>query len=876
MAPETTAARYRLLGPVRLGERTPSAAKLRVVAATLLIRAGDVVSADCLIEELWGEHPPRTATTTLHVYVSQLRKLLEPAAGGPIVTRAPGYVMQVGPDEVDLTRFETLRRDGRAALQRRDHAEAARLLRAATALWSGPPLADIPHGPVLMSAAARLQELQLDALEHLFAAELQLGHHREIIAELLPLADEHQLRERLHAQLMLALHRSGRQADALRVFGRVRRRLADELGTDPGADLRELHQRILRFDPGLDWRGGGGARPPEPIVWLPRPVADFVGRDAELARAVALLGDGGPRTARVLSIAGKAGVGKTAFVLALAHRLSDRFRDGRLFVSLRSSEGAPLDAAQSVQRLLRAFPPGAGHDLGGDFGGDLDGLLVTLQRVISGRRLLIVLDDVVTERQIRGILAATGECTVLITGRRILTAIEGARHVVLPVLDQAAAYELLAATGGERVAADRRAAAHIARQCGYLPLALRVAGASLAMRPQWTAATLARRLTDEPARLSLLTVGDIDVRSNLLAGYREVSPAAQRAMRLLGVAPAQDFAAWTAAALLGAAADDAEQAITELVHAQLLEHRSVVGRPGRFGFHVLLRALAVELLAEEPADVRAAAVERWCRTATGLARHADALLTPGRALELLGDPAPLAPDTAAGVVGDEPLRWFDLEAAGLVTAVRRAHAAGLWPLVWRLADALSGYFQISAGWDDWGEVIGLALDAARRAGNGTAEAVAELSLGELAWQRRQVPEATAAFERAHSWARSSGCRPVEAHSLIGLADVSLERGLGDQARRLYAQGLILCRADGDVRGATDALRGLALVELRRGERDAALHRFAECGRAADQLGDPRWREFAHRVADRIRREPGRGGLAAAIEMRPGVWMFGAA
>ncbi len=193
--------------------------------------------------------------------------------------------------------------------------------------------------------------------------------------------------------------------------------------------------------------------------------------------------------------------------------------------------------------------------------------------------------------------------------------------------------------------------------------------------------------------------------------------------------------------------------------------------------------------------------------------------------------------------------------------------------MWRLADALSGYFQVSAGWDDWAEVLDLALDAARRAGNGTAEAVAELSLGELAWQRRQVPEATAAFERAHRWARTEGCRPVEAHSMIGLADVSLERGLVDQARRLYAQGLILCRADGDVRGATDALRGLALVELRRGEREAALHRFAECGRAADQLGDPRWREFAHRVADRIRREPARGTLSAAIEMRPGVWMF---
>ncbi|MEV4517231.1 BTAD domain-containing putative transcriptional regulator [Dactylosporangium sp. NPDC049525] len=865
-------ARYRLLGPVRLGERTPSAAKLRVVAATLLIRAGDVVSADCLIEELWGEHPPRTATTTLHVYVSQLRKTLEPATGGPIVTRAPGYVMQVGPDELDLTRFEALRRDGRAALKRREHAEAARLLRAATALWTGPPLADIPHGPVLMSAAARLQELQLDALEHLFAAELQLGHHREIVTELLPLADEHPLRERLHAHLMLALHRSDRQADALRVFGRVRRRLAEELGTDPGADLREMHQRILRFDPGLDWRGGGGSRPADPVVWLPRPVADFVGRDAELTQAAELLGDGGPRTARVLSIAGKAGVGKTAFALALAHRLSDRFGDGRIFASLRSSEGAPLDAAQSVQRLLRAFPPAAGHDLGGD----LDGLLAALQRVIAGRRLLIVLDDVVTEGQIRGILAATGECTVLITGRRILTAIEGARHVVLPVLDPAAAHELLTATGGARIAADRRASARIARLCGYLPLALRVAGASLAMRPQWMAETLARRLADEPARLSMLAIGDIDVRANLLVGYREVSPAAQQAMRLLAVAPAQDFAAWTAAALLGAGPDAAEQVLAELVHAQLIEHRSVVGRPGRFGFHVLLRALAVELLAEEPAHVRAAAVERWCRTATGLARHADALLTPGRALDLLGEPEPVPSAAAARVVGDAPLRWFDLEAAGLVTAVRRAHQAGHWPLVWRLADALSGYFQVSAGWDDWGEVLDLARDAARRAGNGTAEAVAELSLGELAWQRRQVPEATAAFERAHHWARSEGCRPVEAHSMIGLADVSLERGLVDQARRLYAQGLILCRADGDVRGATDALRGLALVELRRGEREAALHRFAECGRAADQLGDPRWREFAHRVADRIRREPGRGGLSAAVEMRPGVWMFGAA
>jgi DNA-binding SARP family transcriptional activator len=255
--------RFRVLGPVRLHPRTPAAAKPRAVLATLLVRAGAVVSSEALIDELWPEEPPRTASSTLHVYVCHVRKALAEGGGGrPLVSRAPGYLLHVQPDELDLRLFEELSERGRGELRDGQYGAASRTLGQALALWSGPALSGVPQGVVLRSAATRLEEQRLGVLEQRIAADLKLGHHEELTGELMELAVEHPLRERLHCQLIVALHRSGRPSDALRAYRTVHRSLHDELGIGPGPALTRLHDRVLGAAGSAPASAGGHRRGP--------------------------------------------------------------------------------------------------------------------------------------------------------------------------------------------------------------------------------------------------------------------------------------------------------------------------------------------------------------------------------------------------------------------------------------------------------------------------------------------------------------------------------------------------------------------------------------------------------------------------------------
>ncbi|MFE9422256.1 BTAD domain-containing putative transcriptional regulator [Kitasatospora sp. NPDC006697] len=885
--------RFRILGPIELGSHTPSAAKVRTVLAALLVRANEVVAAESLIDELWGEAPPRTATTTLQVYVSQLRKACAAAddtaeeAGREtrIATRSPGYLMRVEPGELDLVRFEELHAQGRAAAVRQDHQEASQLLHEALRVWTGPALSGVPRGAMLDAAVVRLEEQRMEALDQRVSADLAIGRHRDLCGELLALTHEHPLRESLHAQLMLALHRSGRQADALRAYDRLRRALGSELGVDPGSALRELHQGVLRFDPRLEWSapGAGAVATPRPAAAPPAaprgnlllpPVADFTGRQELLVWAGQLLRAEKPdRSARGLAVVGAAGVGKSAFAMQLAREVAADFPDGCFFLGLRGPGGCQLEPAQALLRLLRKVRPDWPEPAGTAEGpAGEEELSDALHRAVAGRRLLVLLDDAASEHQVRPLLAALTDAVVVLTGRRMLTSLDGLRHVVLDVLTPRESQDLLGATGGVRIAEDPAAAARIARLCGHLPLALRVAGASLAARPHWSAASLATRLEDERARLGLLACGDLDVRASLLIGYREAGPAEQQAFPLLGLA-APEFPLWRAAALLGVAPEVAERVVERLVQAHLLQARSVPGGQVRYRFHELHRAMALELLDEADPGLVREATARLADAYLVLARYADARLAPGRAL----GPAPrarrpdLVPDPGP-VVGDAPLRWFQEEAPAVAALVQQAHAAELWPQTWQLADSLAGYFQAGAAWTDWEATGDLALDAARRAGDPGAEAAVLCSLGDLAWQRRRVYRALACFELAGRRARQAGDRRAEARSMIGLADGVLDRGDAGAARQAFGGALALCRSANDTRGTTDALRGIALAELLAGESEAALSSLAECRQAAERLGDRRWSEFARRAAERIRAAETVGHVDAR-EVRPGVWQL---
>ncbi len=910
--------RFRILGPVHMTPRTPSAAKPRAVLATLLVQSGTVVSVHTLIDELWCSEPPRTAATTLQVYVSQLRKALLQGEGEEpreqaLLTRPPGYLMRVGPDELDLNVFESLRAQGREAYEQRNYAESSALLGQALGLWTGAALSGVPHGPMLETSAVRLDELRTEVLEQRISADLRLGRHHELVGELMALAHSHPMRETLHAHLMVALYRSGRQSDALAAYRRARRALVDELGVEPGPALNRLQERVLAADPALAWHEepSRAARPapaapaePGPVLWLPPDVANFTGRQEQLALGARLLDgdsavptgvtdtsaqggpDKSPMPTRVLAVSGRAGSGKTTLAVHLAHGAADGFPDGRILLNLRDAGGQGVDPVRTMATLLRRL--GAADSPGAEsVPGDIEELSDLLHRSTRGRKLLIVMDDAVSEAQVRPVLSAVPDSTVVITSRQALGALEGVQHLVLDVLNPQDAEDLLVAAGGTRMAEEPAAVTEMAKLCGYLPLALRVAAAGLAARPHWKASELAGRLRNERTRLAALALGDLDVRSSLLTAYRDVGPEEQHAFRLLALAPVPDFAPWSAAALLDTSPTEAEQLAEELVRANLLEaHRSPASRtPVRYGFHSLLRSLALEMLAEEAAPaVVPEATERLGRACLALARHADARLCPGRdrlaqtgaggAGAELGDGWTDA--EARALIGGSPLWWFREEAAGLLEAVRKTHKAGLWQLTSALASAVSGYYEACGLWDEWETGHELALDAARQSGDAHAEAVVLRSLGDLAWQRHHAARALDRYHLAQHFFSRSEDAVGAARCLTGEADVLLGQGHADRAAQCYEQALNLGRAEGDARGVMEALRGLAFVELVHGRARSALARLGECEAAAELAGDTRWREYARRSAEAARAvSEGEDGAAHGpmpLEVRPGVWL----
>src|SRR5215472_9704394 len=348
--------RFGLLGPllVQDGDRDIAvpAARQRVLLAAMLVRAGRVVPAGELAELVWDGLPPPGSATTLRTYVKRLRQVLGPRAGGRVVTRYPGYLVSAAKSEVDLLRFTGLCREGGMALRDSSWAEAAALLCEALGLWRGAAMADVPSSILQRDESLRLEQQRLQAVEWRIDAELHLGRDGELLPELQTLASEHPMRERFHAQLMLALYRSGRQADAMAVYRYARRVLVSELGTEPGTELRELHQRILAADSGLlvsqhATRLSATTLPRQ----LPAAPSWFIGRDHELAELNALLWPSGqPPTALMLSlISGTAGVGKTALAVRWAHEVAHRFPDGQLYINLRGYDcGEPMDPADAL------------------------------------------------------------------------------------------------------------------------------------------------------------------------------------------------------------------------------------------------------------------------------------------------------------------------------------------------------------------------------------------------------------------------------------------------------------------------------------------------------------------------------------------------
>lgn len=569
---------FRILGPLEVwdgGERLSlGGPQQRTLLALLLLNANSVVSADRLVDELWGADAPPSARGLLKGCVAMLRRSLGVGRDERLLTRSPGYLLQVRPGERDLDRVEEL-----AGTAKRDAGQAAAVLREALSQWRGPAL-DGLEAETCRAEATRLEELRLALLEERIDAELRAGAHPELVTELQPLVRKHPLRERLWAQLMLALHGCDRRADALAVYQRIRRSLVAELGVEPSAALRQAHRVVLTGVPAAPKEPTSGPVPGQ----LPADVRDFQGREAELSeldRAVA---------AGIAVVSGTAGAGKTALVLRWAHLVRERFPDGQLYVDLGGhGPGPPMRAEAALSGFLGAL--GLGER---EIPACLAGQAARFRTEVARRRLLIVLDNAACAAQVRPLLPGSSPAAMVVTGRDSLaglSALNGARRVGLGRLPLADATALLCALIGARADADPRSAAVLAGLCARLPLALRVAAELAAAQPDTTLAELVGALAEPEDRLDLLELaGDphASVRESLTWSYRRLHPDAARVFRVAGQHGAELDARKTAV-LAGLGFRAARHALGRLVAANMLE----VVAPGRYTMHALLRDFAV-------------------------------------------------------------------------------------------------------------------------------------------------------------------------------------------------------------------------------------------------------------------------------------------
>ena len=731
----------RLLGPVDVvvdGEPRPvRGLRRKAVLAVLALQAGEVVSTDRLTDVVWGQAAPATAVNTLQSHMSYLRTVLGDKCA--ILAQAPGYLLDLCGDGTDVQEAERLLAQG---MRSAEPAEAARQLRRALSLWRGRPLADVTGVAWLEEQAERLDLLRLRIRQALSGARLGAGEHAQLVPELEEMAASHPLDERIHEQLMLALYRSGRQADALAVYHRLRATLDEELGIGPGQALRDLEMAILQQDPALDppVPAGVPAVPLAPVpAQLPPAVPGFTGRSAELATLDLLAGGAAaaapaagtgpvvPAAVAVCAVSGTAGVGKTALAVHWAHRVAGGFPDGQLYVNLRGFDpaGTALDPGQALSGFLDALGVPAAR-----IPADPDTRAALYRSLLAGKRVLVVLDNARSADQVRPLLPGSPGCLAIVTSRDQLAglvATEGARPLPLDLLTTADARELLTRRLGEaRVAGEPEAVGDIIAACARLPLALTIAASRAATSPGFPLAAVAAELSEACCALDPFHGGDhaTDVRAVFSWSYRALSPHAARLFRLLGLHPGPGIAAAAAASLAAVPPGRARALLAELTRAHLLAEHA----PGRYAFHDLLRAYASELAGaqERPAD-RDAAVHRLLDHYLHTASNAAALIDTCQSMELDGPlPGAIAGEHAAA---EEALHWSDDERATLLAAVYLAADAGLDAHCWRLAWTLTTFLGRQGFSQDQISALQTGLAAARRSGDATGQAHALIGLG---------------------------------------------------------------------------------------------------------------------------------------------------
>lgn len=779
--------------PVDLG--TP---KARAVLAILLTRPGRAVPVHGLLDALWESTPPKTAVKNIQLYVHQLRRAL----GDPerIVRETPGYRLVVHPGELDAARFDELVERSRTA------GGDAGLLREALGLWRGEEAyAGVSGVAPVDVEARRLGEVRLAAVQDRIDADLREGRSTELLAELVELTGRYPLREGFWVRLMSALYHAGRQTEALRVFERARRLIADETGLDPGQELLRLRSEIVT-------RPAGASVAPETPRMLPGDLADFTGRTRELAAAAEALrrGRGADRPVRVVAVSGRGGIGKTVFAVRLAHRLGAEYAGGQLYANLHGTQPAEV-----LGRFLRILGVA-----GADLPEGVEERATLYRTLLAPAPVLVVLDNVTDESQVLPLLPGNGTSGVIVTSRSRLGGLPGAYGIDLDGLPDDDGCALLRKITGSEGLGD--GSGELLRLCAGLPLALRIVGAQLATRPHRTVADLVERLSDERHRLDALRHRDLAVRASLGISYRALEPRAQRLFRLLGLLDTPDFATWTAAAVLDTTAEEARTLLDDVIDARLLESAN-----GRYRFHDLARLYAYERAeAEETPEARTAALSRafggWLALTDAAHRAAgDGVYTGGNAPRWRPELAAAAVDPRTSTVE------LMAESRALLAAVTQSARLGLTEMCWQLALGSVPVFQQGNFLDEWQTACDCAAEACAAAGDRRGQAVVWHLRGLLHGWRRRHAEARPCHERALEIFDELGDRHGSALAVRRLAGAERNAGRPAAAIALSRRAYDLLTELGDPGAAADALIQIGSVQLESGRPDVAVEVLTE-------------------------------------------------